>query len=747
MTKSCRLLLAGLGLAVFGHLGQVSAQVFDEDALPVVQITLSAADLTTLFAPGNEESDVEYLATFRWSSPSLSAEIDSVGFRLRGNTSRNSQKKSFKVSFNTFRSGGKWEGLEKLNLNGEHNDPSIMRSKVAWDLFREMGVPASRANHVQVYINGAYYGLYINIEHVDEEFLQRYFGDDTGNLYKALWPADLTVVGSGDGSAYRPDSGNRRPYDLTQGASDEQGYDDLAQLIGLINNTSGSGFKGAIESAMDVSGLLKAQAVTALTGSWDSYWFLKNNFYLYNNPATGKWHYVPFDFDNTFGIYWEGIWPDLNWATRDVYEWGHPSEERPLMTRIMAVPEFRERYTYYLRELLEDHFIPSKLGAEISRLKTLTEAAAEADTFRTKDYGYTIADYHDSFTSPLSGHVTEGLLPYISQRYSSALGQLDAGQIAPLISSVRVLPERPRWHDSLRVSAQIVTGSLALAQVEYWPDVPQRQSVIMAQRSGEIYGGVVPPLGMSGTVDLRVRAADGQGNERTSSLLRIRVDDSKPPVYINELMASNAATMQDEFGEYDDWVELYNASESAVSVGGWTLTDRLDQPDRYTLPDISIPGRGHLLIWPDGQPEQGPLHAGFRLAAAGEQLALLEADGREVDYVSFGVQTPDLSLSRGADGGPFFNITHPTPGAPNPLVQAVDDLPIPMGGLAIYPNPFTSELHVEGGPFEVFDVLGRRVFSSADGEGSWSPVGVSPGIYFVRLAEPGARFVPVVKVQ
>lgn len=747
MTKNYRLLLAAVALAALGPASVVRAQVFGDDVLPVVEITLSSADLETLFAPGNEESDTELLATFRWTSPSLSAVIDSVGFRLRGNTSRISQKKSFKVSFNSFRPGGKWEGLEKLNLNGEHNDPTIMRSKVAWDLFRHMGVPASRANHVQVFINGANYGLYVNVEHVDEEFLQRYFGDDTGNLYKALWPADLTVVGSGGASAYRPSGADRRPYDLTQGATDSDGYDDLAQLIGLINNTSGSGFKGAIEGAMDVDGLLKAQAVTVLTGSWDSYWFLKNNFYLYNNPATGKWHYVPFDFDNTFGIWWEGIWPGLNWTTRDVYDWGHPAEARPLMTRIMAVPEFRERYTYYLRELLEDHFVPSTLEAEISRLKALTEDAAEADTFRTKDYGYTVADYHASFIAPLSGHVTEGLLPYISGRYSSALGQLDEGQIAPLISSVRVLPERPRWHDSLRVSAQIVTGSLALAQVEYWPDVPQRQSVTMAQRAGDIYAGVVPPLGDNGTMDLRVRAVDGSGNERTSSLLRIRVDESKPPIYINELMAANETVVQDEFGEYDDWVELYNASEGSVSIAGWTLTDRLDQVGRYTLPDVSIPGRGHLLIWLDGQPEQGPLHAGFRLSAAGEQVALLEADGREVDYVSFGAQTPDRSLSRHTDGFPFFIVTLPTPGSPNPLVEAVDDLPLPGTGLSVYPNPFTTELRVEGGPFEVYDVLGRRVFSADDRADSWTPSGVSSGIYFVRAVTPGARFVPVVKIE
>ncbi|NNE71930.1 MAG: hypothetical protein HKN29_16415, partial [Rhodothermales bacterium] len=721
--------------------------------LPVVRITLAQEDLDTILAAGNEQSDVEYLATFRWESPQLTAEVDSIGFRLRGNTSRNSRKKSFKVSFNTFRQGGKWEGLEKLNLNGEHNDPSIIRSKLSWDIFREFDVPASRANHVELYINGAYFGLYINVEHVDEQFLNRYFGNNDGNLYKALWPADLTVRG-GDGDAYRPSGGDRRPYDLTQGASDQEGYDDLAAFINLINNTSGSGFRGAIERAMDVDGFLRAQAVTVLTGSWDTYWFLKNNFYLYNNPATGKWHYVPFDFDNTFGIYWDGISSGLDWATRDVYDWGHPTEERPLMERILAVPEFRERYTYYLRELLESAFLASRLESEIARLKTLTEAAAEADTYRTLDYGFTVQDYHDSFTAPLAdhAHVTAGLIPFVTQRYLSALGQLDGGSVAPLISSIEVLPERPRPSDSLRVSAKIETRSIALAQVEYWPDVPQRQTVMMVPGSGDFYHAILPPLGNNGTMDLRIRAVDGAGAERQSALLRIGVDDSKPPVYINELQARNETTVADEFGEFDDWVELFNASDIPAHVGGWSLSDDPANTDRFVLPDVFIPEQGHLLVWLDAQPEQGDLHAPFRLAGAGESLGLYEANGLEVDYVSFGAQVVDESFLRSPDASPYFvSGSFPTPGEPNPIVESVEDGPRAPQSFAVYPNPFQDHVSIRGGAFEVYDVLGRRVHGRAIGAqpgapGIWDASAHPAGLYFVREISSG-HVTPVMKVR
>ena len=76
-----------------------------------------------------------------------------------------------------------------MNLNGEHNDPSIIRSHLTWNLFRgHAGAWAPRSNHVEFYINGRYYGLYINTEHVDEEFVESRFGNNLGNLYKCTYP-------------------------------------------------------------------------------------------------------------------------------------------------------------------------------------------------------------------------------------------------------------------------------------------------------------------------------------------------------------------------------------------------------------------------------------------------------------------------------------------------------------------------------------------------------------------------------
>ena len=98
------------------------------------------------------------------------------------------------MAFNAFVQGQKWKGLEKMNLNGEHNDVSIMRSRLSNQILASAGLPCSRTSYVKLFINEEYKGLYINVEHIDDEFLQRRFmDDDEGNLYKCFWGADLII--------------------------------------------------------------------------------------------------------------------------------------------------------------------------------------------------------------------------------------------------------------------------------------------------------------------------------------------------------------------------------------------------------------------------------------------------------------------------------------------------------------------------------------------------------------------------
>ncbi len=130
-----------------------AGDAFLPDEVATVRVTVSQEDWDFILNPDNAYSNIEWPATFVYESSMGTDTVTNVGFRLRGNTSRTAAKKSFKVSFNSFVAGAKWNGLEKLNLNGNHNDPSMLRARMVWEYMRDQGYIAPRVSHVKVYVN------------------------------------------------------------------------------------------------------------------------------------------------------------------------------------------------------------------------------------------------------------------------------------------------------------------------------------------------------------------------------------------------------------------------------------------------------------------------------------------------------------------------------------------------------------------------------------------------------------------
>ncbi|MFQ5448965.1 MAG: CotH kinase family protein, partial [Saprospiraceae bacterium] len=502
--------------------------------------------------------------------------VENVGFRLRGNTSRNAAKKSFKVSFNTYVPGRKWKGLEKLNLNGEHNDPSVIRSKICWDMLRWLGVPAPRANHVDFYINGEYSGLYINVEHVDEEFVQLRFGNNDGNLYKCLWPADLAYKGP-DPDLYKEEFSGRRAYQLITNTAEDD-YSGLAHFIDLLNNTPIADLPCELERVFNVNAYLKVIAFDILSANWDGPIFNKNNFYLYNNEATGRFEYIPYDLDNTFGIDWFGE----DWANRDIYNWAQPGEQRPIYNRLMQVPEYRDRFSYYMQKSLNAFFHAGTIFPYLESIKAMISPAAQADPYRPLDYGFTYADFLNSYEESLPFfHTPIGLKPFIITRRNSALQQLVVNDIAPIIFQVENNYPTALQDVSITAAAED-NGSLQEVEVCFqWPGhsltcVPMYDDGQHVDGSGGDgrYGAIIPALNEAVPLEYFVQATDDSGKQSRQPVCGFReifIGISSVPLVINEVMASNQNTLADEAGEYDDWLEIFSMSDVPVYLGNFYL--------------------------------------------------------------------------------------------------------------------------------------------------------------------------------
>jgi hypothetical protein len=135
---------------------------------------------------------------------------------------------------------------------------------------------------------------------------------------------------------------------------------------------------------------------------------------------------------------------------------------------------------------------------------------------------------------------------------------------------------------------------------------------------------------------------------------------------INEFMASNSWTVEDESGAYPDWVEIYNPNDGELSLEGLRLTDDLEEPDKHILGDLIIEGGGFQLLWADSDEEDGDSHLSFRLSKSGESLGLYDADGTLIDGLNYSAQATDYSAARIPDGSDSWAISEdPTPGTSN----------------------------------------------------------------------------------
>ena len=198
-------------------------------------------------------------------------------------------------------------------------------------------------------------------------------------------------------------------------------------------------------------------------------------------------------------------------------------------------------------------------------------------------------------------------------------------------------------------------------------------------------------------------------------------------IFINEFMADNATIIGDEWNEFDDWIEIYNAGTEDFDLSGFTMSDNEDWIDKWTFPADEaciVPAGGYILVWADEDLLQGPLHAGFKLSRFGEWIGLYQSDGTPVDAIEFGPQYEDESYGRISDGDERWDVQiEPTPLGPNAGGISTDSPEAPVRfSLDAWPNPFNPAVTLRFNlpesartRLDIYDLRGRRVITLVDG--------------------------------
>ena len=225
-------------------------------------------------------------------------------------------------------------------------------------------------------------------------------------------------------------------------------------------------------------------------------------------------------------------------------------------------------------------------------------------------------------------------------------------------------------------------------------------------------------------------------------------------LYINEFMASNDFAVPGPQGDFPDWIEVYNAGDEAVMLGGYYMSDDLSDPEAmYQIPDtypdsVTVAAGGFIVFYANKDTAWSVLNLNFKLSGGGEQVGLWDPNQNVLDSLSYGDQIADTSYGRYTDGTDnWFMMPDFTPGATNIYVDAINENPLNVSLKQNYPNPFNNVTNIEFTLDEpdnviitVYTISGAIVsiltdnhYNSGKHSVQWKASGLPAGYYFYSI--------------
>lgn len=694
-----------------------------------------------------------------------------VGVQFKGNTSytklgADDEKMSFSIKTDQFVEDQDLSGYSNINLNNAYEDNSTMKEVVYAHLCRNH-IPAPQANFVELYINGEYWGPYTNVQQVNKDLLEDWFMSNDGASFRAIGQTETTGGGTGtggpggggpgggggggaqwgDGTAalnyHDNDSATYQQYYTLKSSDIEDSWEKLITLCDVLNNTPIGELEETLEDYLDIDRTLWFLAHEIIYSDDDSYIYKgEMDYYVYYEPETGR--STPLEFDGNSAM-------DIRNVSWDIFM-NEDDENFPLLNRLLSIPSLRQRYLAHVRTILDEEMVLESVFELIDNYAALIDSSVQADPKKLITY----QEYLDG---------VDELKEYFTTRKSFLTSDAEVNVTGTSIYGVsqqanEEVNSLPYAGDQMNITASVETGNVSAVNLYYSNEFVGKFSKVTMYDDGNhndgsagdgVYGASIPGQVEGTYVRYYIEAVSSNGTntasylpvgaEHHSFIYKVRYSEvATSDLVINELMASNDFTIADNMGEYDDWIELYNNSSAGISLFGYYLTDNVDVPMKFELPDVTIDANGYVLIWADEDGEQGEDHASFKLDADGEDVFLVDPTGKIIDQVSYSALSTDVSYARTPNGTGNFAALEATPLANNDGLVAGSENLFSTNSIQLYPNPANDVLNINLGnlqsaSLEIIDITGVSMWSDqiTDSVYSLNTNDFKTGIYIVRI--------------
>lgn len=358
-------------------------------------------------AMGVEENPLWVASTIAFNDETW----DKVGIRYKGNSSlrsswnQKSLKLPFKLEFDQFEdefpatNNQRFYGFKTLAFASNWGDETAMRDTITYDMLEQAGLPASETAYYDVSIDYGEgpiaIGLYTLVEETDNTVIPKFFGDDNGNIYKPEGQGATLAEGTQDQISADFDKQNNET---------EADWSDVEALYDVLHSdqrtSDPAAWRASLEKIFEVDGFLEWLAISAEIQHWDTYGGMSHNFYLYNDPDTGKLTWISWDHNQ--------VLESMGGRGGSALDKADTDESWPLIRFLMDDPTYYDKYIGYMRETVATDGVldATALTTKYEQLATLLrpyvakessessfDTAVEALTTRTTERIKAVTDF------------------------------------------------------------------------------------------------------------------------------------------------------------------------------------------------------------------------------------------------------------------------------------------------------------------------------------------------------------------